>query len=90
LQHIDTDFISKFVKHVRSATEKPKLFAVGEFWKDSVEDLDSYLNQLGTQLSIFDVPLHFNFKEAAERGPDYDLRAIWDNTIVKLRPVDAV
>jgi alpha-amylase len=89
-QHIDTAFISKFVKHVRASSDKPKLFAVGEFWKDSVEALESYLNQLGTQFSVFDAPLHYNFKAAADRGAEYDLRQIWDNTIVKLRPVDAV
>jgi alpha-amylase len=42
------------------------------------------------QFSVFDAPLHYNFKEAADRGADYDLRAIWDNTVVKNRPVDAV
>lgn len=75
---------------MRSETDKPKLFAVGEFWKDSVGDLEKYLDELGTQFSVFDAPLHYNFKQAADRGAEYDLRAIWDNTIVKLRPVDAV
>jgi alpha-amylase len=90
LQHIDTAFISKFVKHVRSESGKPKMFAVGEFWKDSVGDLEKYLDSLGTQFSVFDAPLHFNFKNAADGGADYDLRAIWDNTVVKQRPIDAV
>jgi alpha-amylase len=42
------------------------------------------------QFSVFDAPLHYNFKQAAERGVDYDLRTIWDNTVVKNRPIDAV
>jgi alpha-amylase len=42
------------------------------------------------QFSIFDAPLHYNFKQAADSGADYDLRKIWDNTVVKNRPVDAV
>ena len=49
-QHIDSAFISKFVKHVRKNTSKPKLFAVGEFWKDSIDDLEKYLDSLGTQV----------------------------------------
>ncbi|KAF8586977.1 glycoside hydrolase family 13 protein, partial [Ramaria rubella] len=88
VKHIDREFISKFVKHVRKG--KDKLFAVGEFWKDSIEDLEAYLDALGTQFSVFDAPLHYNFKEAGDAGNAYDLRKIWDNTVVQRRPTDAV
>jgi hypothetical protein len=50
IKHIDREFISKFVKHVRK--DRDKLFAVGEFWKDSVEDLEAYLDALGTQVRM--------------------------------------
>ena len=42
------------------------------------------------RFSIFDAPLHYNFKEAADAGRNYDIRKIWDGTIVQSRPVDAV
>ncbi|KAF5389701.1 hypothetical protein D9757_006050 [Collybiopsis confluens] len=70
--------------------DRSKMFAVGEFWKDSLEDLEEYLDALGTQFSVFDAPLHYNFKEAGDRGAEYDLRAIWDGTVVQKRPIDAV
>lgn len=35
IKHIDSDFIARFVKETRNATKKSKLFAVGEYWKDS-------------------------------------------------------
>jgi hypothetical protein len=60
-----------------------QMFAVGEFWKDS-------LNKLGTQFSVFDAPLHYSFKEAGEAGNNFDLRQIFDGTLVKDRPMDAV
>lgn len=66
------------------------MFAVGEFWKDSLDDLEGYLEALDTQFSLFDTPLHYNFKEAGDRGKDYDMRAIWDDTIVQNKPIDAV
>lgn len=50
VKHIDSDFIAKFVKHVRKETGNDKFFAVGEFWKDSIDDLTSYLDALGTQV----------------------------------------
>lgn len=31
-----------------------------------------------------------NFKEASDRGKDFDLRSIWDGTVVKSHPIDAV
>lgn len=49
-QHIDRNFIADFVKSVRAETQRPKMFAVGEFWKDSIEDLEAYLEALGTQV----------------------------------------
>jgi hypothetical protein len=42
------------------------------------------------QFSVFDAPLHYNFKEAADGGNAYDLRKIWDDTVVQRRPTDAV
>jgi len=66
------------------------MFAVGEFWKDSVDSLEGYLGSLETQFSVFDAPLHYNFKEAGDQAENYDIRKIWDDTVVASRPIDAV
>jgi hypothetical protein len=42
------------------------------------------------QASFFDVPLHDNFWRASKAGSKYDLRKIFKNTVVSLRPKDAV
>ena len=79
------------MKHVRSAEgSKSKAFCVGEFWKDSVDSLVAYLEALGTQFSCFDSPLQAKFKEAGEAKGNFDLRTIFDNTLVQRRPLDAV
>ena len=49
-QHIDRNFIANFIKTVRSETDKTLMFAVGEFWKDSIDDLAMYIDALGTQV----------------------------------------
>jgi len=90
IKHIDRDFMSTFVKHTRQETGQPNLFAVGEFWKDSTPDISQYLDGIGTQFSVFDVPLHYNFKQAGDSGRDFDMRSIWDGTVVQARPIDAV
>jgi len=50
IKHIDEDFIVGFIKHVRQETGQPNLFAVGEFWSDSIEDIFRYLDGFGTQV----------------------------------------
>lgn len=39
---------------------------------------------------MFDTPLHYNFKEAGESGNNFDMRKIWDGTVVQTNPIDAV
>lgn len=56
----------------------------------SLGELDNYLGTLGVQFSLFDVPLHYNFKEAGDRGAGYNMTQIFDGTIVQRRPIDAM
>ena len=63
---------------------------MGEFWKDSLATLIAYLDRFkDTQFSIFDTPLHYNFKEASDGGVSYDLRKIFEDTLVQARPLDS-
>lgn len=41
-------------------------------------------------MSLFDVPLHFNMCTAAGKGREYDMRQIFDNTLVSQHPMQAV
>ncbi|GAA5981495.1 hypothetical protein JCM11641_004782, partial [Rhodosporidiobolus odoratus] len=90
IKHIDEAFIADFVREVRERVDNPDLFCVGEFWKDNLENLEGYLDRCPEQFSIFDTPLHYNFAQASEAAENYDLRQIFDGTLVRSRPVDAV
>lgn len=87
---MDENFCQDFVNHVRGKLGNPDLFAVGEFWKDSLDSLTGYLDRFDTQFSIFDTPLHYNFKEASDGAENFDLRKIFDGSLVQARPLDAV
>jgi len=50
IKHIDEDFIVGFIKDIRQKSGQPNLFAVGEFWSDSVDDIFQYLDRFGTQV----------------------------------------
>jgi alpha-amylase len=67
-----------------------ELFMVGEYWANSLSSLQWYIDDVGGRLTVFDVPLHFNFYSAGKLGRSYDLRFILDNTLVKDRPTHAV
>lgn len=106
VKHISRHFIRDFVAAVRQEareirkeqgkpaideSEGPICFGVGEFWKDSIESCLAYLGDFGNeQFSLFDAPLHYNFKEAGDLAEGYDLRKLFDGTIVQARPIDAV
>ena len=42
--------MADFITTVRAETAKPQLFALGEFWKYSTDDLLRYVDGLGTQV----------------------------------------
>ncbi|GAA5867187.1 hypothetical protein JCM8547_006269 [Rhodosporidiobolus lusitaniae] len=90
VKHFSEDFLADFVREIRERLDNPDLFCVGEFWKDNIGQLEGFLDRLPEQFSLFDCPLHYNFKEASDAGENYDLRKIWDGTIVQSRPIDAV
>ncbi|KAH7884735.1 glycoside hydrolase family 13 protein, partial [Phlebopus sp. FC_14] len=91
-KHIDREFLLEFIKRSRNVANKDKLFAVSEFWSANVRLILPYIRAFEGQVStaFFDVPLHDNFHRASKTGPSFDLRRIFENSLVKLRPGDAV
>ncbi|HET6281511.1 MAG TPA: alpha-amylase [Polyangia bacterium] len=88
-KHIRSSFFPDWLAHLRGHFGRP-LFSVGEYWSGDVEDLHAYLTATGGALSLFDVPLHFRFRAASLAGNGYDMRTIFDKTLVKEQPALAV
>lgn len=51
--------------------------------------MTAYLQRMGHKFSLFDAPLVYNFSHAS-RTEDADLTKIFDGTLVKSEPVNAV
>ena len=66
------------------------LFSVAEYWSGEVADLHRFLDGAGPRVSAFDVPLHWAFHWASQAHGHYDMRRIFDNSLVKERPQQAV
>lgn len=88
VKHMSRSFYLEWLDRMRRLTGK-ELFAVGEYWSQNVGELVSYLGDEKT-MSLFDVPLHFNFFRASTAGDDIDLTHILDGSLVNEDPVHAV
>lgn len=89
VKHIKSTFYSDWLNTVRNSTGK-EMFTVGEYWSSDINALKNYLYETGYSMSLFDVPLHYNFKAAADSNGYYDLRYLFNNTLVSDNPVKAV
>lgn len=89
VKHMEFTFYHDWLESLRRK-ERAELFTVGEYWSDDLAALQNYLATTVGALSLFDVPLHFNFVNASNGGNTYDMRTIFDNTLTKDNPVKAV
>ena len=81
IKHINNNFIEEFLKEARRVRGEA-FYAVGEYWKGDLESIQEYLDNVNYQADLFDVPLHYNFFTASKNGSAYDLRQIFDNSLV--------
>lgn len=89
VKHIAPPFIIEWLDHLR--TLKPDVFVVGEYWAPGdLPLLLKYLDAVGDRMSLFDAALHHSFHHASLSHGDFDLRTIFDNTLVQTKPDKAV
>lgn len=89
LKHINKYFYKDWMRELKEHTGKD-LFAVGEYWHWDINVLQDYINATEGEISLFDVPLHFNFHNCSRAHGNYDLRTILDGTLSKVNPMKAV
>ena len=89
IKHIDEPFMLEFIEEMRSRVNDD-IYVVGEYWITDVERMRKYLDKLQFHMQLFDVALHFNFERAGKEEAEYDLREIFDNTLVNANPLNVV
>ena len=89
VKHIRAEFYPEWLSELRNKSER-KLFSVGEYWSSNVDIINNYIERTQGCMSLFDVPLHYNFYRASIGNGEYDMRQIFDGTIVKTNPDKAV
>jgi alpha-amylase len=89
VKHIDARFFLNWLKDLNTYAQKD-LFTVGEYWSYELDALKYFITETEGKIHLFDVPLHNNFHVASIQGQNYDLRRIFDNTLVRYQPTLAV
>jgi alpha-amylase len=89
VKHVSAEFFQAWLEHVRNYAKRD-LFAVGEYWSYEVEALHHFIESTDGKVALFDAPLHYNFHVASQEGDNYDMRQIFDNTLVQDQPALAV
>lgn len=89
VKHIKAGFYKEWLDKIREKTGK-NMFAVAEYWHADLRRLLRYLDSVDHCMSLFDVPMHFNFYNASNQGGTYDMRYLLDNTLAEHRSDYAV
>ena len=88
VKHINANFYKNWIRELRNDA-KDELFTVGEYWSGDVSKLHRYITETEGEISLFDVPLHYNLYNAS-KDFNYDLTKILDKTLVKENSSKAV
>ncbi|MBD0345182.1 MAG: alpha-amylase [Coleofasciculus sp. Co-bin14] len=89
IKHISSWFFPEWLDEMERHAGKD-LFVVGEYWFNDISTLHWYVDAVGGRMSVYDVPLHYNFHYASKAGGNYDMRRILDGTFMQQRPTHAL
>ncbi|MEO8406355.1 MAG: alpha-amylase domain-containing protein, partial [Chitinophagaceae bacterium] len=74
-----------WLDHLNNHFQK-KILCIGEYWRNTVDPLLKYIEATEGRVQLFDSPLHYNFHTASMASNNYDLRTIFDNTLIQHKP----
>lgn len=88
-RHAAPDFLPCWLEGL-STRQGGKPLVLGSFWQGDLDGLLHYADLLKGEVPLFDLPLHYNLHAASRSGGRYDMRRIFDRTLVRERPEIAV
>lgn len=89
VKHVRAGFFVDWLNHLRDRSGRD-LFAVGEYWSGVDEALKYFIQTTEGHMMLFDAGLHYSFAAAGRSGKDYDLRTLFDHSLVRDYPDMAV
>jgi alpha-amylase len=89
VKHVGAGFFAEWLDHLRAYTGR-ELFAVGEYWSSVGAALRHFLGATDGSMMLFDTVLHYSFARASREREGYDLRTLFDGSLVAEHPDLAV
>ena len=90
VKHMSPFFYTEWLRNLREQTGKD-IFAVGEYWAPGQLDLLlKYIEKTEGKMSLFDAALHHTLHLASNSGNEFDMRTIFDGSLVQANPLLAV
>lgn len=89
VKHVGAGFFADWLNRLRAHSGRD-LFAVGEYWSNTGAALRHFLETTDKHIMLFDAGLHYNFAAAGRDEAAYDLRTLFDNSLVREHPDLAV
>lgn len=89
VKHIDQAFMKEFQARVRESHGEP-FYLLGEYWQPDIESKEDYLHGTDCGIDLFDVSLHYHLHAASIDAAGYDLRNLFEQTLVRDYPQLAV
>lgn len=91
VKHYSAAFVRDLVAHVDAAVPGGRdWFLVGEYWREDAAVLARYVEYMNHRISLFDVRLVMNLSRLSFCGEKADLRTVFDDTLVAVKPDNAV
>ncbi|WP_411843365.1 alpha-amylase [Salinicoccus sp. HZC-1] len=89
VKHIDSNFIKRFIEEITEHASRD-IYFFGEYWNPELEANEDFLEDVEFDIDLFDVKLHYNFFSAGEEKEKYDLTKIFEDSLMKENPWNAV
>jgi alpha-amylase len=90
VKHISPRFYNEWLDRIRKDSGK-EIFAVGEYWAPGLLPLLlKYAEATEGRMSLFDSSLQHNFHIASQKGKDYDMSQIFQETLTIAMPGKSV
>ncbi len=89
IKHINDWFMKDLVDHLKHEFGED-FYIAGEYWYYDNMVITDYLRVVDYKINLFDVALHFNFKQCSENGPSYDMRNLFHNSVLENYPLTTI
>ncbi|KYP13180.1 alpha-amylase [Flavihumibacter sp. CACIAM 22H1] len=89
LKHMNPGFTASVLQNLQEQTTENSI-VIGEYLSHNKQELAAFLEQVNFACNLFDFPLHKNFMDAAKLGEHYDLRTMFNGSLVQEYPLNAI